>query len=169
MMITKIMQDAINAQITRELYSANLYLAISAYYHSLNLNGFANWMRIQAQEEMQHGMKFFDYLLSRDGKVVLGQIQAPPTEWDNPLAAFEAALEHERYITKNINDLADLSFDQKDHASSNMLQWFVNEQVEEEATTGEIVDRMKLAGDAKTPLFMLDSELKARKLGVAAE
>jgi ferritin len=162
-MISKVMEDAINAQITRELYSANLYLAMAAYYHSRNLNGFANWMRIQASEEMQHAMKFFDYLLERDGKVALGTIDAPPTEWESTLDAFEKALEHERYITKNINDLADLAFDQRDHATSNMLQWFVNEQVEEEATTGEIVDRLKLAGDSKSPLFMLDSELKSRK------
>ncbi len=157
------MEDAINEQITRELYSANLYLAMAAYYHSKNLNGFANWMRIQASEEMQHAMKFFDYLLERDGKIVLGTIDAPPTEWASTLDAFEKALEHERYITKNINELADLSFEQRDHATSNMLQWFVNEQVEEEATTGEIVDCLKLAGDSKSPLFMLDSELKSRK------
>jgi len=163
-MISKVMEDAINAQITRELFSANLYLSMAAYYHSRNLNGFANWMRIQAAEEMQHGMKFFDYLLERDGKVVLGVIDAPPTEWKSTLDAFEKALEHEKFITKNINELADLAFEQRDHATSNMLQWFVNEQVEEEATAGEIVDRLKLAGDSKSPLFMLDSELKSRKL-----
>lgn len=164
-MITQVMQDAINKQISREFYSANLYLAIAAYYHSMNLNGFANWMRIQAQEEMQHGMKFFDYLLDRDGKVEIGTIDSPPTEWKSPLDAFENALEHEKTITKHINELADLAFEQKDHATSNLLQWFVDEQVEEEATTGEIVDRLKLAGDAKSPLFMLDSELKGRKPG----
>lgn len=163
-MITKVMQDAINEQITREFYSANLYLAIAAYYHSMNLNGFANWMRIQAQEEINHGMKFFDYLLDRDGKVKIGVIEEPPVEWDSPLHAFESALEHEKKITSHINDLADLAFEQKDHATSNLLQWFVDEQVEEEATTGEIVDRLKLAGDAKSPLFMLDSELKTRKV-----
>jgi ferritin len=168
-MINKVMEDAINAQITRELYSANLYLAMAAYYHSRNLNGFANWMRIQAGEEMQHAMKFFDYLLERDGKIVLGTIEAPPTEWASTLDAFEKALDHERYITKNINELADLAFEQRDHATSNMLQWFVNEQVEEEATTGEIVDRLKLAGDSKSPLFMLDSELKNRKPAPAGE
>ncbi len=161
-MIKQVMVDAINEQIRKEMYSSNLYLAMAAYYHSINMNGFANWMRIQAQEEQSHALKLFDYLLDRGGKVKLGQINATPTEWESPLAGFEAAYAHEQSITASINDLYDLALQEKDHASGTMLQWFINEQVEEEATVSEIVDRVKLAGESGAGLFFLDSELKSR-------
>jgi len=162
-MIKKVIEDAINQQIVREMYSSNLYLAMSAYFASINLNGFSNWMHVQAEEEMMHALKFFDYLIDRGGKVKIGQIAAPPSEWESPLAAFEDALRHEQLVTGWINDLADLAFNEKDHATSSMLQWFIDEQVEEEATTSEIVERLKLIGDSKGALFFLDNELKQRK------
>ncbi len=161
-MIKKVVQDAINTQMLREMYSSNLYLAMAAYYHSINLNGFANWMRVQAQEEMDHALKFFDYVLERGGNVKIGQVDSVPDSWDTPLAAFEAALKHEENVTEWINQLADLVMKERDHATSILLQWFITEQVEEEATTGEIVDRIKLAGDSSSGLFLLDNELKAR-------
>lgn len=157
------MQNAINAQISREMYSSNLYLSMAAYFQNINLNGFANWMRVQAQEEMSHALKFFDYLLMRNGTPRIGSIDAPTNSWENTLACFEAAYKHEQYITKNINELADLAIKNGDHASLILLQWFVNEQVEEEATSNEIVDRLRLAGDSKSGLFILDNELKQRK------
>jgi ferritin len=158
----KEMQDAINKQIVREMYSSNLYLSMAAYYSAMNLNGFANWMRVQAEEEMEHAMKFFDYLEDRGGKPVIGAIDAPTTDWDSALAAFENALEHEKLVTGHINDLMDLSIELKDHATTSLLQWFIDEQVEEEATTGEIVDRLKMISDSKGALFFLDNELKSR-------
>jgi ferritin len=161
-MLKEKMQNAIDEQITKEIYSSNLYLAMASYFADSNLNGFANWMRIQADEELQHAMKFFDYVLDRGGRPTIGEIKAPPSDWSTPLDAFKAALEHEEFVTGEINKLVDLSMDLKDHATTNMLQWFVDEQVEDEATTGEIVDRLKLAGDAKGALFMLDSELAKR-------
>lgn len=162
-MLKKVIEDAINQQIVREMYSSNLYLAMSAYFASINLKGFANWMHVQAEEEMMHALKFFDYVIDRGGKVKIGQIAAPPSEWESPLAAFEDALRHEQLVTGWINELADLAFSEKDHATSSMLQWFIDEQVEEEATTSEIVERLKLIGDSKGALFFLDNELKARK------
>lgn len=157
------MQDAFNAQIQREFYSSNLYLAMAAFFQSSNLNGFANWMRIQAQEEMTHALKFFDYLLQRGGEPKIGEIQAPPSKWDSALHCFEEALTHERYITENIGELANKAIQEGDHASLILLQWFINEQVEEEATSSEIVDRLRLAGESKSSLFFLDAELKQRK------
>lgn len=161
-MIKEKVRDAINAQIAKEMYSSNLYLAMSSYYKSMNLNGFANWMRIQAQEETFHAMKFFDYLLDRGGEVQLAKIDAPAMKWDSPLAAFEAALAHEEMITESINSIAEIAMNERDFASNSFLQWFIDEQVEEEATTGEIVDRLKMAQGSPGALFMLDTELKAR-------
>jgi ferritin len=158
-MIKQVMQDAINKQIAKEMYSSNLYLAIAAYFHSINLNGFAHWMRLQAQEEMTHALKFFDYLLDRGGHVEIGSLEAPPSEWDSPLAGFEASYLHEQSITESINKLA---------ATTILLQWFITEQVEEEATVSEIVDRIKLAGDSAGGLFFLDNELKQRQLTATA-
>ena len=162
-MIKKIMEETINEQIAKEMYSSNLYLSMAAYFHTINLNGFANWMRLQAQEEMAHALKFFDYLLDRGANVVLGQIDAPKRVWENPLNAFEESLAHEISITESINNLADLSIQEKDHATHNMLQWFIQEQVEEEATVNEICDRLKLAEGSPGGLFILDHEMKQRQ------
>jgi ferritin len=161
-MIKKVVQEEINKQIAREIYSSNLYLSMAAYYHTINLNGFANWMRVQAQEEMFHAMKFFDYLLERGGEAKIGLIEAPPTKWKTPLDVFIASQKHEEKVTDFINKLAALAMKENDFATNILLQWFITEQVEEEATVTEIVERMKLAGDSKSSLFMLDSELKTR-------
>lgn len=166
-MMKEKVQDAINHQITKEMFSSNLYLAMSAYYHSINLNGFAHWMRLQAQEEMTHALKFFDYMINRGANVEIGAIAEPKMKWDNPLVTFEEALEHEQMITASINKLAEIAYDEKDYATSSFLQWFIDEQVEEEATTSEIVERLKMSEGAKGPLFMLDTELKQRQLSAA--
>ncbi len=166
-MFSKTMEKALNEQIVREVYSSHLYLAMASYYHSINLNGFANWMRVQAEEEMMHAMKFFDYIIDRGGRALIGEIKAAPSEWERPLAAFEDALSHEKLITQAINELADIAMEEKDHATMNLLNWFIDEQVEEEATTDEIVERLKLVADSNSGLFMMDTELKGRQPGTA--
>lgn len=163
-MIKQEMIEAINNQIQKEMFSSNLYLSMAAYYDEKNLNGFAHWMRIQAQEEMTHALKFFDHLLSRGGKPIIKEIPAPKTTWESTLAVFEEALAHERMITDSINQLADLSIKLGDHASHVLLQWFITEQVEEESQTEEILDRLRLTHEAPGGLFILDSELKGRQL-----
>jgi ferritin len=164
-MIKQVMQDALNAQLAREMYSSNLYLAMSGYFQSINLKGFAHWMRVQAQEEMMHAMKFFDYLLSRGGNVQIGAIDAPPATWESPLSAMEDSLKHEQFITEKITELANLSIKEGDHASHIFLQWFITEQVEEEATVLEIVEKLKLIADWKGGVIMIDNELGKRGLG----
>ena len=161
-MLKKVIQDAINAQIAKEMYSSNLYLAISAYFHSVSLNGFAHWMRLQAEEEMLHAMKFYDFIINRGGRVELAALAAPPVEWTDPVHAFTNTVEHEETITNSINELAGLAHAEKDFATSSFLQWFIDEQVEEEANTNEILDRLKLIGNEKSGLFYLDNELKQR-------
>ncbi|HRP01159.1 MAG TPA: ferritin [Candidatus Kapabacteria bacterium] len=161
-MIKQSVQDAINSQIVREVFSSNLYLSMAAYFASQSLNGFASWMRIQAQEEMTHALKFFDYLLARNANPVIGAIDAPQISWGSPLEAFEDALNHERKVTNWINELVDLAINEKDHATNAMLQWFVNEQVEEEDNTSMIVDKLNLVGNNTQGLFMLDNELGSR-------
>ncbi len=155
-------QKAINDQINAELYSAYLYLAMSAYFHSINLSGFANWVRVQALEEETHAGRFFDYVNERGGRAVLGEIEKPPVEWKSPLDAFEAIYAHELKVTGLINDLVDLALKEKDHATYNMLQWFVSEQVEEESSADEIVQKLKLIGSEGSGLFMIDQELTQR-------
>ena len=161
-MIKERIQDALNEQINAELYSSYLYLSMSAYFESINLKGFASWMRVQTQEELVHAMKFYDYLIERGGKVVLSSIESPPTEWPSPLAIFENAYQHEQKVTGLINELVDLAIAEKDHATNIILQWFVSEQVEEEASADEVVQKIKLMGDARGGIFMLDRELAQR-------
>lgn len=162
-MIEKKMADAINKQINAEMYSSYLYLAMAAWFESVNLQGFAQWMRVQAQEEMGHAMKFFDHVVERGGRVVLAEIAAPPKDWASPLAAFENAYEHECKVSRLIHDLADLAATSKDHASGVFLQWFISEQVEEEAAAETVVQRLRMIGDHKQGLFMLDRALGERK------
>ncbi len=157
-------EDAFNEHLNAEHYSSYLYLSMSAYLESENLKGMANWMRIQAQEEMAHVMKFYDFIHDRDGKVTLKEIKAPKTEWSSPMEVFEDALTHERLVSGLINDLVNLTMSENDHMSNTFLQWFVTEQVEEEATVKEIVDMMKLVGDNGVARFMLDGELSQRVL-----
>ncbi|MEQ8224370.1 MAG: ferritin [Candidatus Eremiobacterota bacterium] len=161
-MLKQKIEKSFNDQITEELFSSYLYLSMSAYFQSVNLPGFANWMRVQAQEELMHAMKFYDYINERRGRVLLKEIKTPRHEWESPLEIFEAALKHEEYITEKINNLVDISLKEKDHASNVFLQWFVNEQVEEEANADDIINRLKLIGDSKDGLFMIDRELATR-------
>jgi len=161
-MIKKAVQDAINEQITKEFYSSYLYLSMAAYYHELNLDGFANWMHVQVQEENFHAMKFFDYLLSRDGEIKLNSIDAPPQKWSSPLEAFEEAYKHEQKVTASINNLADVALKEGDHATTILLQWFITEQVEEESNVKRVVELLKMTGGTGPGLFMIDNELKTR-------
>jgi len=161
-MIGKKMEKALNDQINAELYSAYIYLAMSAYFEAENLLGCANWMRIQVQEETAHAMKIYDFVNERGGRVVLKAVEGPPKDWKSPLAAFEAAYEHEQYVTGRINKLVDLAIAEKDHASNAFLQWFVNEQVEEETSVDTIVQNLKMAEKAPGAMFMVDRELGQR-------
>jgi ferritin len=161
-MLSKKMETALNKQVHAELYSAYLYLAMSSYFESVNLPGFASWMKIQTQEETAHAMKIYDFVHERGGSVKLAAIEAPPAKWRSPLAAFEAALAHEQKVTGLINSLTTLANQQKDHASGIFLQWFVTEQVEEEATADDIVNKLKLLGKSGHGLFMMDKELGSR-------
>ncbi len=156
------MQEVLNEQINEELYSAYLYLSMSAYFLSINLNGFANWMRVQAQEELMHAMKFYDFINERGGRIRLLAAKEPPMEWESPLAAFEDACRHEQYISGRIDALVNLAAEEKDHATGIFLQWFVTEQVEEEASADEVVQKLKLMGDHRGGLFMMDRELGQR-------
>ena len=161
-MLTEKMQTALNGQLNAELYSSYLYLSMNAYFKSVNLDGFANWMHYQAQEELEHSLKFYDFIIQRGGKVVLSQIEAPPTEWDSPMAVFEATLAHEQKVTGLINDLVEIAHEERDHATTIFLQWFVSEQVEEEENVGGVLEQLKLMGDASGGLFMIDRELAKR-------
>jgi len=161
-MIDEKMQEAINKQLNAELYSSYLYLSMSAYFQSVNLGGFANWMRVQAKEELAHAMKFYDYVNERGGRVMLQSVEEPPSDWDSPLAVFEHVYRHEQKVTGMINKLVDLAVEARDHATNNFLQWFVSEQVEEEASADEVVQKLKLVGDAASGLFMIDRELAQR-------
>lgn len=135
---------------------------MAAYFESVNLAGFAQWMKAQAQEELLHASKFFDFINERGGRVKMDVIEAPPTEWDSPLAVFESALEHEQKVTGLINGLVDIALDERDHASTSFLNWFVDEQVEEEASADAVVQKLKLMKDAPGGLFMIDNELGGR-------
>lgn len=156
------MQGAFNRQLNAELYSSYLYLSMSTYFEASNLRGFANWMRVQAAEEMVHVMKFYQFINERGGQVLLTAIEAPPTSWDFPLAAFQQVLAHEQKVTGLIGDLANLAQQQGDHAAYNFLQWFVAEQVEEEASASAVVQNLQLIGAEASGLLMLDRELGAR-------
>jgi ferritin len=160
---------AFNDQINAELYSSYLYLSMESYFHSVSLDGFATWMRGQAQEEMMHAMKFYDFVVERGGRITLDAIEKPESDWKSPLDAFEAVLKHGHNVTSLINDLVNLAISEKDHASNIFLQWFVTEQVEEEASVGAVVDKLKLIKDTPSGLFMVDSELGKRTFNFAEE
>jgi ferritin len=156
------MQTAVNDQINAEMYSAYLYLQMSAWLDAQNLRGMATWMGAQAREEMAHAMKFFKFVQARGGAVTLKPVEGPPAAWKSPLAAFEAALAHEQYITGRINHLMDLAIDEHDHASRSLLQWFVDEQVEEEDNATVNVENIKRVQNHPQGLFMLDRQMGAR-------
>ncbi|MCD6532488.1 MAG: ferritin [Deltaproteobacteria bacterium] len=161
-MINERVEKALNEQVNAEIYSAYLYLSMSSYFESVNLPGFAQWMKAQAQEEMVHGMKIYDFIHERGGRVLLSAIEAPQTEWANPVAVFVATLEHEQKVTALINGLVDIAIAEKDHATNIFLQWFVTEQVEEEASVDAVLQKLKMVGDQGHGLFMMDRELGAR-------
>ena len=161
-MLSKKMNDALNEQINAEFYSAYLYLSMEAYFESVDLPGFANWMRAQIQEESMHAMKLYDFVNERGGRVLLKTIEGPATEWASPLAVFEATYAHEQKVTGLINGLVDLAVEEKDHATNNFLQWFVNEQVEEEASADAVLQQLKMVKDSAEGMFMLDKELGQR-------
>jgi ferritin len=162
-MLGKKLEDAINEQINKELYSAYLYLSMSAYCEAESLPGFAGWMRAQAQEETEHAMRFFDYVNSRGGRVVLKEIEVPPPVWKSPLEMFEQVLEHERKVTGMINRIYELALSENDYASQMELQWFITEQVEEEESAGAVVEQLKRAGDQPMGLLMMDRQLGERQ------
>jgi len=161
-MLNKKIEAAFNDQMNAEMYSAYLYLSMSAYFESAGMAGFANWMRVQAQEEMSHAMKFFGHINERGGRVTLKAIEGPQTDWDSAVAVFKHVYEHEQKVTGLINGLMDLAIAEKDHASRGFLQWFVDEQVEEEDSASAVLDRLRLIGDSGNGLFMMDRELGQR-------
>lgn len=161
-MVNEKMEAALNAQINAEIYSGYLYLSMASYFEDIDLAGFANWMRVQASEELEHGMKIYDYVIRRGASVTLEAIEKPQTEWDSPLAAFEHVLSHEKTVTGLINNLVDLAIAEKDHATNNFLQWFVEEQVEEEENAMEILAKVRLAGDNNSILYTLNEEFAGR-------
>lgn len=167
-MISPKLQDAINAQINAEMWSAYLYLSMGMHFENEGHAGVANWFKIQFKEEMAHAEIFMNYLNSRGGRVVLSAIEGVPTSWDSPLAAFEDTLAHEEKVTSLINDLMNLAVELRDYASTNKLQWFIDEQVEEEETAKGLIDRLKLVGDNGMGLYMIDQELAARVYNVPA-
>ena len=163
------MVKAINEQINAEFYSAYLYLSMESWFRSQNLDGFANWMRVQFQEEQFHAMKLYDFVNERGGSVTLTAIAEPPKEWKSPLAVFEAVYKHEQMVTSRIDLLVDLAQKLKDHATLSFLQWFVDEQVEEESNDLAIINKLKLVAEAPGGMFMIDKELAARVFTPPAE
>ena len=154
--------EGINHQINRELYAAYLYLAISAEFDHRSLDGFAAWMRAQAREEMDHAMRLVDHVLERGASVELDTIEKPDADFDTPLEAFEASLEHEERVTEWIHELYDLAVEHHDHPAQLVLEWFVTEQVEEEDSVGTVVEQLRMAGENQAAILMLDRELGAR-------
>lgn len=161
-MINSIVEDALNDQIQKEFYSSYLYLSMAARFESMNLKGFAHWMQVQANEETKHAMKIYQHLNERGGKVILQRIDAPKSSWKSTKEAFVEAYEHELKVTESINKIIELARTKKDNATEVFLQWFVNEQVEEEASTNAITKKLQLIGDNAPALVMLDAELGKR-------
>ena len=161
-MLSDKMLKALNGQINKEMYSAYLYMAMSAFSESKGLSGFANWFYVQYQEEMEHAMKLYNYILEHGNDVELEAIEKPPREFGSPLDMFKATLKHEQFITKSINDLMDMAIQLKDHATQIFLQWYVTEQVEEEANDHELIDKLELIRDDGRGLYLLDKELAGR-------
>jgi ferritin len=161
-MLSEKMQKALNDQINRELFSSYLYMAMSMYFNDEDLTGAAVWMRVQALEELVHAEKFMNYVNERDGRVELEALEKPQVSWGSPQAAFKAALEHEKFISASIGSLVALAREENDYMSDNFLQWYVAEQVEEEASVSEVIRMFSLAGDVGGGLLMIDRELGSR-------
>ncbi len=168
-MIKSRVEEAINHQINAELYSAYLYLSMAAYFEDESLSGFSNWMRVQFEEEQFHGLKLFNYLAERGGRVKLEPIEAPKIEWENIVEVFEDTLEHEQHVTSLINKLMDIALEESDHATVSFLRWYIDEQVEEEAAVESILHQLKLINGAGNGILMLDRELGARVFTPPAE
>lgn len=166
-MMSKTMQDALNEQMKQEFYSSYLYLSMSAYCDGLNLPGLARWMRAQAQEEAKHAMKIFDHILDRGGRVELAQIDRPPIQFSSAREIFEQAHHHEQQVTASINRVYGLAMDERDFASRVFLDWFVQEQVEEEKTSGLLAEQLRMVGEDRPGLLMLDRDLGQRRSGAA--
>jgi ferritin len=162
-MINKKVEKLMNEQIVNEQYSAWLYLSMAAYFSDINLKGIAQWLRAQAKEEEVHALKFYNHIIDRCGRVVLGAIEEPPVKWASPLAAFKAAYEHEVKVTGLINKIVKVAKQEEDYASDTLLQWFTNEQIEEEAQTDEIVKSLELIGDKGASLLVIDHHLGKRE------
>lgn len=165
-MISQKMQDAFNKQINEEIFSSYIYLSMAAYFEAINLTGFAHWMRLQAQEEMFHAMRFFNHIGERGGKVELMAVKEPKRKWDSPLQVFEETLKHEEYITGCINKLMDTAIEAKDYAGQNLLKWFVDEQVEEEVNATDALEKLKRIGTNDALLLMQDLEMAKRVPGL---
>ncbi len=163
------MTEAVNRQINNEMYSAYLYMAMSAHSSSMGLNGFASWFMVQYHEEMFHAMKQYNYVLDQGAEVHLQTIKEPPKSFASAKDMFEKTLEHEHFVTKSINEIADLALQEKDHATYQFMQWYVNEQIEEEKNDNEILQMLKLAGESGPGLFMIDQQLGARALTVQSD
>lgn len=161
-MLDKKIENALNGQINAEVYSAYLYYSMASYFDSLSLKGFSHWMRVQALEELTHAHKFTAYISDRGGRVVMGTIEGPSSEWDSPLNAFEATYEHEVGVSNRVNKLMDLAKDLGDHATQHFLQWFIGEQVEEEASADEVVQKLRLVNKTEGGIFLLDQEMNKR-------
>ncbi len=162
-MLNQTVQDALNKQIQYEQHAAHVYLSMSAYFEAINLAGCAHWMRKQSEEEVEHAMKIFDFVNDRGGRVQLQAIDAPPTEFASVLEVFEKALAHEQKVTGLINQLYELAIQEKDYPTQVMLQWFIDEQVEEEKNVGQVIEQLKMIGTQGTALYMFDRQLAARK------
>lgn len=158
------LEEALNEQINEELGSYYIYLSMQAYFASESLDGFATWMELQAQEEVEHAMRIFRFLNDRGGRVKLQPIEEPKSDWGSPLEAFKDAYEHEQYISKKINELVDLAEEKDDKATLRMLDWFVEEQVEEEASTGAIVDKLEMVNGSPSGLLALDKAMEGRQV-----
>jgi ferritin len=165
--MNKEIEAAFNEHLNAELYSSYLYLSMANYFAAENLEGMTSWMQVQAEEERLHSMKFLEHINERGGRVVLKQIDEPKIEWSSPLEAFQDAYEHECLISSKINTLVDLSVQHSDHAANTFLQWFVTEQVEEEATALSIVEKLKKIGDNPLGLFMVDDQLGQRTVAAS--
>ena len=161
-MISEKMMNALNEQIKHEMQSAYLYFSMATYFETESWDGMANWMRMQADEEWAHSMRMYHHIMERDGKVKLNTLTAPQAEWASPLKAFKAAYKHEQFITSKIYELATLAREESDFAAEAMLQWFVNEQVEEEANAAKIVQMLERVGDNMNGMLMIDRQLGER-------
>jgi ferritin len=158
-MLADNIEKILNTQLNEEIYSSNLYLSLSSYLETKNLRGMASWMRSQSKQEHDHMMRFYDYLIDRGGCVITKKIPGPPIDWDSPIAAFGAAFEHEKKLSRHIGKMADMAQKEEDHATYNFLQWFINKQSEEEASFRTIIGQMTLIGDDPHGMLMLDREL----------